>query len=238
MKVNPTLAGLAIVGLTFGVAFGSGPLIGQFTGDDEGDYAFMLTQPHDPDAPVTYPPCRPIEVAINPDGAPDDYERLVTTAMDHISRWSGLELVLVEETDEPLLSPRPTSDAARYGPGPSPVLVVWADDDDVPGLAGDVVGLGGSTPMLRDGVLVYVTGEIALDREAFDDMEGWRGDRKEAQAIVDHEFAHVIGLGHVQDSGELMNKANYGRKAFGPGDREGLALLGKGRCIPLSPSAP
>jgi Matrixin len=212
VKVNPALAGLAIVGLTFGVAFGAGPVIERLTEDTEGDYSFLATQPDDPSAPVTWPSCRVIEVAIEPDGAPEDNRELVDTALSHVSRWSGLAFRVVD------------------GPK-AQILVKWTDAEEVPGLAGDVVGLGGSTPVERGGVLVYDSGSVTLDREAFDDLRGWRGDRREAQAIMDHEFGHAIGLGHVQDVGELMNEENYGRKAFGPGDREGLALLGKGPCV-------
>jgi hypothetical protein len=33
------------------------------------------------------------------------------------------------------------------------------------------------------------------------------------------------------DPGELMHADNVGRLALGPGDREGLAALGSGRCF-------
>ena len=54
--------------------------------------------------------------------------------------------------------------------------------------------------------------------------------RSLVRAIVMHELGHVVGLGHVKDPGELMYEGNVGRLGFGPGDREGLAALGRGRC--------
>ena len=97
----------------------------------------MHTQPGSK-APVTYDPCEVIEVQINPEGAPDDYREYVDTAIEHVSEPSGLRLEVTGETDErPSRTPRTTS-----GSGWKPVLVAWADDEEVPALAGDVAGLG------------------------------------------------------------------------------------------------
>ena len=75
----------------------------------------------------------------------------------------------------------------------------------------------------------YSTGMVALDRIDFMDFD-MSSDRPYAQAILDHEFAHLVGLDHVQDEDELMNEKNIGLTSFGPGDREGLARLGDVRC--------
>ena len=45
-----------------------------------------------------------------------------------------------------------------------------------------------------------------------------------------HEFGHVIGLDHVDSPRELMHEGNNDLTSFGPGDLEGLRLLGKGPC--------
>lgn len=78
------------------------------------------------------------------------------------------------------------------------------------------------------GRLRYATGRVVLDRDVFASL-GPR-DVVYAQAIVDHEFAHLVGLGHVDDPGELMNEADSQGSSYGPGDREGLARLGSIRC--------
>jgi hypothetical protein len=39
-----------------------------------------------------------------------------------------------------------------------------------------------------------------------------------------------VGLGHVDDVGELMYPETTSRTELGPGDRTGLDLLGRGPC--------
>ena len=45
-----------------------------------------------------------------------------------------------------------------------------------------------------------------------------------------HELGHVVGLDHVKDRHELMNPEYLGLDTWGPGDRQGLAVLGAGPC--------
>jgi hypothetical protein len=196
----------------------------------EGTFSFLSTQPGDPDAPVAYSPCEPIEVVVNPEDAPDDHRELVETAMAHVAEPSGLQFELVGETDERPSEDRPGKDPGRYGNGWSPVLVAWADSDEVPELAGDVAGLGGSLSVSQFGRARYVTGSVTLDETTFDRLWGQPRGRRHAQAIVDHEFGHLVGLGHVDDGGELMAADNHGRLDWGPGDLAGLSRLGRGRC--------
>jgi len=189
----------------------------------DGSYAFMQRQQGSKD-PVTYDPCEVIEVAINPDGAPEDYRDLVETAVEHVSEPSGLRFEIVGDTDR--RPGRPVSSAAGW----PPVLVSWADEGEVPGLSGDVAGLGGSTAVREFGRTRYVTGTVTLDVDAFDVIPHQLRGEAAAQAIVDHEFGHLVGLDHVDDPGELMNADNLGRTTWGPGDLAGLSRLGRGRC--------
>jgi hypothetical protein len=192
-----------------------------------GSYAFMATQPGS-DKPVTYDPCRAIRIEVNPDGAPPGYRDLVDTAARHVAEPTGLRLAVVGETGR-----RPHHDDGRTalaGGSWPPVLVSWADDDEVPGLAGEVAGLGGSTSVEELGHRRYVTGEVTLDAGAFRRLSGRPDGRAQMQAILDHEFGHLVGLTHVRDRGELMSDDNVGRTTWGPGDLAGLSRLGRGRC--------
>jgi hypothetical protein len=44
------------------------------------------------------------------------------------------------------------------------------------------------------------------------------------------ELAHGVGLGHEDDSGELVYPETTTRTELGPGDPNGLDLLGQGPC--------
>ena len=191
----------------------------------DGSYAFLHQQPGSKD-PVTYDPCQVIEVEINPAGAPDDYREYVDTAIERVGEASGLRFKVVGKTDD-----RPDRSPQRIsGSGWEPVLVSWADEEEVPGLAGDVVGLGGSVVVETLGRARYVTGSVTLDAEPFRRVAAQLGGGPQAQAIVDHEFGHLVGLDHVTDPGELMSAENNGRTTWGPGDLAGLSRLGRGRC--------
>lgn len=185
-----------------------------------GSFEYMQTQ-RGSDRPVAYDPCRPIEVEVNPEGAPADYDELVDTGLAHTAAATGLVFTRVGLTDD--------RDVVGGGlPRRRPVLIAWATPDEVPELAGDVAGIGGSAAVGTPGHMQYVTGRVMLDSElfaSFDDDEV-----VEAQAIMDHELGHVVGLGHVDDPGELMYDEALERTTYGPGDREGLARLGSVDC--------
>jgi hypothetical protein len=196
----------------------------------DGNYAFLSTQRGSKE-PVTYGPCRSVEVQINSSGEVPGGSQLVLDAMSRVSELSGLELAYSGPTSErpDTWSDRMTTGGLEAYP---PVLVSWSDEDETPGLAGDVVGLGGSIS-LRGGDYArerYMTGSVTLDGPDLDEIaEGDDGEAK-VRAVILHEFGHLVGLGHVQDPRELMSEANSGQLDFGPGDREGLARLGSGEC--------
>ncbi|HKJ11162.1 MAG TPA: hypothetical protein VJ976_02105 [Ornithinimicrobium sp.] len=181
----------------------------------EGTFTYAMTQP-DGKSPVGFDPCRRIEIVVNPRGAPEGYAQMVDTSVQRTSEATGLTMEVVGETSERNFTSRGTSD---------PVVVAWADSSEVPELAGDVRGLGGSTAMQIGGTRRYVSGMVVIDTEgsAFD-LGG-----RVSQAILDHEFGHLVGLGHVDDAGELMNPTPT-RLSYGPGDLEGLASLGQIEC--------
>lgn len=180
-----------------------------------GAYAFVATQPGT-DVPVGFSPCGTVEVSVNPDRAPDGYTELVEGSLQRLTAATGLQLQLVGETGDTW------SQTARL-PG-DPVVVGWADSADVPELAGDRAGMGGALVMTgRDGWSWAASGQVVLDAEDLPTREAH-------SAVLDHELAHVLGLDHVDDDGELMAPVNRGRTSFGPGDLAGLAALGAIDC--------
>lgn len=201
--------------------YGSPP---EFTAG-EGSFDFLVTQPGS-DAPVGYDPCTPVRYVVNPAGAPSDWAELVDTAADHTSWATGLELQDAGTTDE-----RPFDSGGRQAAGEDQRVVIgFADSEEFEELSDAIAGIGGSVTM-RGGVgrNYFRSGSIALDTDVFDAASSG-GEREMLQAIIDHEFGHVVGLDHVDDPGELMYRSNLGRTDYGPGDLEGFARLGSIPC--------
>jgi len=192
-------------------------------------YAFLTTQPGS-DEPVTWDPCRAIRYAINPTGGPAQAEKMVRAAIATVSRLTGLVFQDTGTTDDRPLWGERQSWLPR--PASYDVLVSWATATEVPELAGRTAGIGGSASVGLDrGRMRFVSGGATLDTDAFREI-GLRPDaRAQQRAIVLHELGHVVGLGHVDDPRELMNRENEGLHTFGPGDRAGLVKVGSGRCF-------
>jgi hypothetical protein len=170
---------------------------------------------------------------VNDRALPPGGHDLVPDAIAELARATGLRVVLEGPTDEvPLLEDRASFQPERYGDRWAPVLVAWSDPADVALLAGDVAGIGGSTARAtRDGVLAYVSGSVVLDGPQLQEIGRQPGGYRRARAIVLHELAHVLGLGHVEDPTHLMHPASTSATSFHPGDLAGLATLGRGPCI-------
>lgn len=185
-----------------------------------GEFAFIATQ-KDGKTPVGYDPCTTIEVAINPAHAPDDHRDLVEVAIEHTSAATGLDFTLINNTDATPWS-RPTTSAR------APVLVAFADEDEVPALEGPIAGVGGSMVVESpNGRRSFVTGSVVLDTDVFNDPDA---SHTTLQAVVDHEFGHLVGLDHVDDPTELMYPDSVGVTEFSTGDLRGLAQIGRLPC--------
>jgi len=185
----------------------------------EPTYAFLDRAPDG--SPVGFRPCEPVAFEVNPAGAPPGWREIVRSAAAQVQAASKFRLL-----DEGTTDRRP-SDPLR---GSEPVLVSWSQDTETDGLAGRVVGLGGSAAYDDGrGARFYTTGRITLDAVAFGRYVE-DGDVASARAVLMHEWGHVLGLAHVDDDGELMNAANLGRTRFGDGDRLGFAALRGTEC--------
>ena len=194
-----------------------------------GSHAFLDHQSGDPDDPVGWDPCRPIRYVVNPDGGPSGAIDLVKDAVSRVEEASDLTFKYAGETNE-----RPNWDSPVQPSIGSdmPVLISWADADEVPELAGDVAGIGGSVWVSGpSGRARYVSGGATLDSGTFDRLTHRRDGETAGRAIILHELGHVLGLAHVKDPGELMNDDNLGRRDFGPGDLDGLEKLGQVPCF-------
>lgn len=195
-----------------------------------GAHAFLMTTADG--RPVTYDPCRPLHYVVNPTGMPPGGLELVRSAIREISAASGLAFVEDGVTLEPLVEVRSPRQPQRYGDRWAPVLIGWVDAARFPLVSGDIAGVGGSSMAAPEGPGSerYVSGQVALSRDFFTAAVARPGGDANTRAVVMHELGHLVGLAHVRDPGELMTESNSGITAFGPGDRQGLAAVGAGRC--------
>lgn len=189
-----------------------------------GAFTFATTQPGSDD-PVGWDPCETVEYAVNPAGMPAGARGLVARAVARISAATGLELEDVGDTDR-----RPFAASFLDLRGSGPVVIGWGDATELPELAGEVAGVGGAAADdAASGRRHYVTGGVVLDTDVFTDLNVAERPRV-MEAIVVHELAHVVGLGHVAEPMELMFSDNSGQVELGPGDLEGLARVGSVPC--------
>ena len=198
---------------------------------EHGDYAFLQTQASS-DEPVAWDPCRPVHLVVNTRTAPPDGLELLREAAASVGKATGLRIVVDGTTTERLGRTRRPVQVARYGDRWAPVLVAFTDEQQTPALDFDVVGVAGSRALpLASGERVYVTGAVALDGPQLGQLgDGFDG-RAKVRAVIEHELSHVVGMGHVLDSRQLMSERMHaGIDSFGSGDRAGLARLGAGRC--------
>ncbi len=195
-----------------------------------GKHAFIETTADG--RPVTYDPCRPIHYVVNPVGMPDRGLELVRKVVREISAASGLAFTEDGVTPETLTENRKPRQPERYGDRWAPVLIGWADEASFPLVSGDIAGIAMSSVVVPDGPGSerYVTGQVALDRDWFAEAVARPSGDAAARAVVMHELGHLVGLDHVSDPGELMAESASGVTELGPGDRQGLAAVGAGRC--------
>ncbi|SCX56361.1 hypothetical protein SAMN03159343_3394 [Klenkia marina] len=199
---------------------------------DSDSFAFIARQDDDT-TPVAYDPCRPVDVVLSTDGAPEGAEAMLTDALTRMTEVTGLQFRYAGPTDEAPGGGRAAYQPDRYGDRWAPVLVGWRTPEQEPGLAGDVAGLGGSASAgPQGGPLVYVTGSVTLDGPEYATLLV-DGDAELARAILLHELGHVVGLAHVWDDTQLMASTTSGGVLdFADGDLAGLARLGAGECVP------
>lgn len=180
-------------------------------------YTFMATT--SAGSPVTWECGADIEVVVNPEGAPDGYADLVAAALATVNEGSSFTFVDAGETDD-----REFFDRQR-----GPVLLGWADEEEVPQLAGPTAGLGGASYLSGPvGGGRSVGGMVVLDTDI--PRGGWFGRGIDEEAVLVHELLHVLGLGHTDDQSQLMAAQHTGQAGLGQGDLDGIAALEAAAC--------
>ena len=72
-----------------------------------------------------------------------------------------------------------------------------------------------------NGWLYYRTGTVSLDAPSLTRVLARPDGRAEVKAIIMHEFGHLVGLAHVDDSRELMYADNVAQRGSAPVTSQG-----------------
>ena len=180
-------------------------------------------------APIRWNPCEPIHYVINFSNAPRSATSDVKSAVERIEEASGLTFTFDGPTDEVLSSERESYQPDRYGERWAPVLIAWVNDEDNDiGLELPELGLGVPIPVLVGaGRYTYVSGVVAINAD-FEARPGFASTTDHGSLVL-HELGHVVGMGHVSAADEVMYPTADEKSPtdWGPGDRLGLALLGR-----------
>lgn len=202
------------------------------------DYSFLEVRPGGCQ-PVRYNPCQPIHYVLNtalaPPGAVDDLE----AAIDKVEAATGITFVNDGPTDEPAVVER-TVAQPRYGDRWAPVLVVW---DHGERFRMDATNPAGGRSFQVEGVLVSGVLIVNVDAIASDGRPpaGGFGEGTTWGRVFIHELGHIVGLGHVARSDQIMFPelaVQSGRAEFHAGDLAGLRLVGRDAGCLTPPEAP
>jgi hypothetical protein len=197
-----------------------------------GEYAFLDTHPDG--SPVAFDPCRPIHWTMNAEGMPAGGDTLVREAIAEVSAATGLVFVEDPATSETFSTARSAVQTDRYGDRWAPVLIAWADASTVADLGGEVAALALPEVISTDGPASarVVTGQVLIDRQFTAEALSLAGEgRARVRMVLMHELGHLVGLAHVSDPNSVMSPVASGFLGFGPGDQQGLAAVGNGRCF-------
>ncbi len=180
---------------------------------------------------MRFNPCEPIHYVVNtalaPSGAPEDLQE----AIQRVEAATGLSFVNDGPTDEPAALNRPAAQPQRYGDRWAPILVVW---DHGAAFRMEFTNPAGGRSVPVDGISVSGTLIVNVDATA-DDHGRSRpaagfGEGSTWGRVFVHELGHIVGLGHVARSDQIMFSelgVQRGEAEFQAGDLKGLRLVGK-----------
>ena len=185
-----------------------------------GNYKVTMT---DGGAPVRWCTNR-IEVLINDSQAPAGARKDLDAALRRISALSGIQFVVVGESN---MIPDSNYHTTAGSPYPA-VLIAWAYASQTDMLNPNISAAAVAKPAQTDEGLRYVTGSLAINVDHDVLYRPGFGDGMTRGNLYLHELGHVLGLAHVEDEGMLMNPTVgvNSPDGYATGDRRGILALG------------
>lgn len=197
--------------------------------------------------PVRWNPCSPIYYVTNLSAAPAWAAADLQRAVVQISRATGILFVAKGSTTT---FPGGGGDITAGGQA-GPVVIAWADPAQTgrislpaaPGRGAPAAdSLARTEPIAATdqstGRGVYVTGTVLIGAGADRLPQGFGPGG--LGVLLLHELGHLMGLGNVNDAGQVMDAGvlSTPTSGLGSGDRAGLARLGTGSgCLQVPASA-
>ncbi len=166
--------------------------------------------------PVRWDPCSTITYKLDASrGTQADIDQL-NSAIARVEQATGLDFVSMGSYSA-TYSPSSARSPSPSSPSGAEVGLTLTDNDVATDFANGLLGYaiiqwsGGNGEIVRGTVTLDATPGAGIDKELV-----WM-----------HELAHLVGLGHINAAGELMQPRYDGTlDDFGNGDREGLWRLG------------
>lgn len=202
----------------------------------EDDTTFAFLNRRSDGSPFRWDPCRPIHYEVNllyaPRGATED----VFDAVARASRASGMRFVFDGTTDRSPSEQGQGSFRRLNVPGYQPVLISWLSAEHFDTFADptEVIGIGIAAPGIGRESWVYESGMIVINADA-PLLPGF-GSGFSLGPVLMHELGHVLGLGHVSDTDEIMwapdlpgwSPTQFSNATdWGGGDLQGLRKVGR-----------
>jgi hypothetical protein len=177
--------------------------------------------------PVRWDPCKPIRYRVNWKQAPAGAKQALAESLRRITQINGLRFKYLGKTSY--------WPSMTFSGQPAPVVIAWTDrspdDTSRKWTRDDEAGLTSTPYLIGTGFKTqFIEGFVALNSTQNRTFKPGFGAGKTQGALLLHELGHLVGLGHVKSTDEMLYPYfTAERKAaiYGAGDYAGLKKLGR-----------
>ncbi len=205
---------------------------------DRNEYSFFGLSARG--APFRWDPCTAIRYQVDLAGKPSSALRDIREAVRRTAAASGLRFEFVGLVEDS--SPRTILRDRRFvlprvggRPEWSPVLVTFATRQELRCIGGADDAIALAFPIRSTGDRdQFVSGLIVVNSDAA--LVSGFASIDSLGPVVEHEFGHIVGLGHADQWFQLMYPYPI-VNGWNDGDLTGLRRLGSGPCLVVPPAS-